>query len=220
MQCPGTRRRQTSTTAASWSRSAQADTCVMSATQSRSGPSVEKTAVDGVRRGPRSGRSPRFIVEPLKRLRVTPSTPIVRIRRTTRSPITRNAAWIRRSSHSRARSAGSRAGALRSAAPSPQPIALPAGGEIQNPADGWKRMLMGGDDAEGEARSTLASLRGNAQAGGRSGFGYGGGRVGVSYRSAGRGIRAGVRRRGDVCGCTSPDGGLAASGGPARGRSR
>ncbi len=33
-------------------------------------------------------------------------------------------------------------------------------------------MLMGGDDAQGEARSTLASLRGNAQAGGRSGFGY------------------------------------------------
>lgn len=37
-----------------------------------------------------------FIVEPSKRLPVTPSTPIFRIRRTTRSPIFRNAAWIRR----------------------------------------------------------------------------------------------------------------------------
>ena len=194
MQCPGTRRRQTSTTAASWSRSGQAGTCVMSATQSRSGPSVDKTAVDGVRRGPRAGRPPSSsssrrsacLSRPRHPSSVSGAPPA---RLSSATP--HGSAANRRSSRSRTGSAGSRAGAMRSAAPAPQPIALPAGEEIQNPADGWKRMLMGGDDAEGEARSMLASLRGNAQAGGRSGVRVRGGRVGVSYRSTGRGIRAG-----------------------------
>ena len=90
---PTIRRLQASSTTARYSQPAPARTCVMSAIQNSSGPSAERSRF--TRSGAAFALASRFVVPVLKRPRVTPSMPSPRIRRPTRSPPARSAAWIR-----------------------------------------------------------------------------------------------------------------------------